>query len=153
MSIQKTQTVAILAVVATVVVASTLASALLMASQRIGNNGLVDVKAVGVGVYWNSGCTDNVTSIDWGSLEPGEAVDRTVYIKNNGNVRVALSMATENWNPSSASDHITLTWNREAYELPADGVIQAVLTLTISSDIENTTGFSFDIIITGTETT
>jgi hypothetical protein len=142
-----------MAVVATVIATSALASALLMASQRITNNGNVDVKAVGVGVYWNSGCTNNVTSIDWGSLEPGEAVDRTVYVKNSGNVPLTLGMTTENWNPSSAADDISFMWNREAYVLPADGVIQAVLTLTISSDIQGTTSFSFDIIVTGTETT
>jgi hypothetical protein len=112
------------------------------------------VKSVGVGVFWDNSCTSNVTFIDWGLLEPGATVNVTVYIQNKGNVPVVLNMITDNWDPDSASDYITLTWNREGYILNTKTpVVEAVLTLSILSNVSEVTSFSFDIIITGTEFT
>jgi hypothetical protein len=145
---QKIQVGVILTIVMTGIVVSVLAA--MSAYQRIPNTG--NVRAVGVGVYWDSDCTSNVTSIDWGFLEPGATVNVTVYIKNEGNIPVVLNMTTDNWYPTSASENITLSWNREGYVLNP-GSVQAVLTLSVSSDISGVREFSFDIIITGTEQT
>ena len=141
-------TVLAIAVIATV---TGLAAALLVANQTISNTG--NVKAVGVGVYWDSSCTNEVSSIDWGDLEPGATIDKTIYVKNEGSITVVLSMTTDNWNPASASSYITLSWNRENYVLNSGSVVQVVLTLSVSSSISGITNFSFDIIITGTEHT
>lgn len=150
MALQKTQVSIILAVGALVAV-SALVSGLLIASQTIQNMG--NVKAIGVGVYSDSGCTNAVSSIDWGALEPGATVDKTVYVTNEGSIAVVLSMTTDNWSPASVSDDITLSWNREDHVLNSGLVVEAVLTLSVSSDISGITSFSFDIIITGTEST
>ena len=134
------------------IIASVLAAGLLTAYQRVPNSG--NVKTVGVGVYWDNACTNNVTSIDWGFLEPGATVNKTVYIKNEGNTPMVLNMTTDNWNPASASENITLSWNREGYVLNTTApVVQAILTLSVSPNISGVTSFSFDIIITGTEQT
>jgi len=152
MVMQKVQVGAILAIAMTGVVVSVLAASLLMAYQSIPNTG--NVKGVGVGVYWDSDCTSNVTSINWGLLEPGETASVTVYIENKGSIPVSLNMTTDNWNPTSASDDITLSWNREGYVLNTTvPVVQTVLTLSVSPDTTGVTSFSFDIIITGTEYT
>lgn len=148
MSTQGIRLGVILAVAATGVVVTVLAASLLGAYQRIPNAG--NVKAVGVGVYWDSECTRNVTSIDWGFLEPGGTADVPVYVKNDGNVAAVLSMTKDNWDPAVASGYMSLSWNRESYVLNP-GSVQAVLTLSVSSEITGVTNFSFDIIITGTE--
>jgi len=148
MTTQKTHVGAILAVLMTGIVVSVLATSLLMGYQSIPNAG--NVKAVGVGVYWDSGCTDNVTSINWGFLEPGTTANVTVYINNEGNIPVILSTTTDSWDPTSASAHIALSWNREGHVLDP-GSVQAILTLSVSSNISGITGFSFDVIIAGTE--
>jgi hypothetical protein len=140
---------AFIAIAVVVVVLNVLVAGLLIGYNRIPNTG--DVKGVGVGVYSDPDCTNSVTSIDWGFLEPGETDDVTIYIKNEGNIRVVLNMTTDNWIPASASDYISLTWDREDYLLDSDSVVQAVLTLSVSSDISEVTSFSFDIVITGTE--
>jgi hypothetical protein len=121
----------------------------LVATRTISNTG--NMKAIGVGVYWDSSCTSAVSSIDWGALEPGVTKNFTIYVKNEGNVQVRLSMTTSNWNPASASSYITLSWNRENYVLSSGSVVSAVLTLSVSSSISGVTSFSFNIIITGTE--
>lgn len=124
---------------------------LLVTNHTISNTGTV--KGVGVGVYSDVSCTDEVSSIDWGDLQPGESKDATIYVKNEGSVTVTLSMTTENWTPAVASIYMTLSWNRESYVLSSGSVVQAVLTLSVSSSVSDITDFSFDIIITGTEHT
>lgn len=150
MGMQKIRVGAVLAVGMTMIVVTVLATSLLTAYRTVPNAG--NVKAAGVGVYWNEDCTDNVTSIDWGFLEPGATVNKTVYINNDGNIPVVLSLTTEDWNPASASDNLSLSWNREGYVLNTTvPVTPTVLTLSVSPTIIGITNFSFDIIITGTE--
>jgi hypothetical protein len=152
MAMQKIPVGVIFAIAITGLVLSVLAAGLLVGYQSVPNTG--NVKAIGVGVYWDSSCTNNVTSIDWGFLEPGAVVNKTVYIRNNGNVPETLSMTTDNWDPASASTNMTLRWSREGYVLgtsQSTRVVGAVLTLSVSSSIAGVTSFSFDIIITGTE--
>jgi hypothetical protein len=119
----------------------------LQTSRTVSNTGTV--KAIGVGVYSEYACINPITSINWGTLEPGQAVNRTIYIKNTSNVPVTLSMTTQNWNPSSASNYITCTWDSEGKSLNASQVSPAVLTLSVRSNITGVTDFSFDIVIIG----
>jgi hypothetical protein len=123
----------------------------LVATRTISNTG--NVKVVGVGVYRDSGCTNPVSSIDWGALEPGVTTEVKIYVKNEGGVAVVLGMTIDNWNPASASSYMTLSWNRENYVLNSGSVVLAVLTLSVSSGVSEITNFSFDIIITGTAQT
>lgn len=113
----------------------------------VGNSGTV--KAVGVGVYWNSACTSIVTSISWGTIEPGTNVNSTVYIRNQGNSPATLSMRTENWNPTNASNYLTLSWNYSGQTLAVNQVIPVKFTLTVSPSTQGITSFTFDIIIVG----
>lgn len=121
----------------------------LVATRSISNNG--SVTAVGVNVYSDTACTTAVSTISWGTLDPGGVKTHTMYVKNTGTVPVTLSMTTGNWNPSSASSYITLTWNQQNYVLSAGQVVQAVLTLSVSSSASGVASFSFDITITGAQ--
>jgi hypothetical protein len=139
----------VFAVAAVGLVVGVLVSALLVANRTVPNSG--SVKAVGVGVYWNSACTNETTSINWGFLDPNTTRSYTVYIKNNGTIPVTLSVATSNWNPSSASTYLALNWNCTSYRLANGGVVTGVLALTISPNINGITSFGFDVTIIGTE--
>jgi len=109
------------------------------------------VKAMGVGVYWDSGCSNTVTSVNWGTVEPGSTNDVTVYIKNEGNAAETLSSTAENWNPSIASTYISLTWDYAGQVIDVGEVVQVTLSLSVSDTIEGITSFSFDIIIIGSD--
>ena len=121
----------------------------LVATRTISSSG--SVTAVGVGLYTDNTCTTAVSSISWGTLNPSDVKTYTMYVKNTGTVPVTLNMTVGNWNPTSASTYISLTWNQEKYVLPAGQVVQAVLTLSVSSSTSGVTTFSFDITITGTQ--
>jgi len=92
-----------------------LTSGLLFGTRTINNGGTVN--AIGVGVYWENACTNKVTTINWGALEPGSTQTVTVYIKNEGNIPMTLNMTKGNWNPATASTFITLSWNREGSQI------------------------------------
>lgn len=109
------------------------------------------VKAIGVCIYWDQACTSTVSSIDWGIVEPGSNVNRTVYIRNEGSAIVNLAIATSNWNPSNASSYMTLSWNYGGQILNVGEVVKVELTLSVSPDVTGITSFSFDITITASE--
>lgn len=109
------------------------------------------VKAVNVGVYWNSACTNITSSINWGTLSPGGSKDFTLYVKNEGTVALRLSLSTQDWNPLNAANYMTLSWNREGQAVSFGSVVAATLTLSVSSSISGIASFGMDIVITGTE--
>lgn len=141
----------IFAIALTGIIVSALAVGLLTAYQRVPSYG--SVKAVNVCVYWDEACTESVTLIDWGFVEPGATYTREVWVKNIGNTRIELNMTVENWSPAIASNHITLSWDREEHILNATEPVKAILSLSVSTTITETdvVEFSFDTIITGIE--
>jgi len=134
-----------LVVLLSIVALTVLASGLTESSVRIVGRGTV--KAVGVGVFWDSNCTTPVSYIDWGMVEPGSLNNVTVYVRNQGNVVASISLATENWNPSTASNYLALSWNYDGRPLNPLQVAQVAMTLNVSSSVQGIESFSFDIII------
>ncbi len=108
------------------------------------------MKTVDVEVYWDDGCTDTVSAINWTILEPGGAPTKTVYVKNTGNAPVTLNMTLSGWDPVEAEAHIDLSWDQEDVVVPPGVVLDTVLTLSVSAAISGITDFSFNIVITGT---
>jgi hypothetical protein len=108
------------------------------------------ITVVGLAVYSDVACTQNVTSIDWGTLAPGAVTNDQVYIKSTSTVTIALGLSTDSWNPSSASTYITLTWNYTAgTQIQPNASLPVTLTLTVSSSVTGITSFTFNIDITG----
>jgi hypothetical protein len=127
----------------------------LVTTRTVGNTGNIAVvtpsPAVQLGVYSDSGCTSALSSISWGTLSPGNTTTSTMYVRNEGNVAVTLSIQTADWNPANASSYLVFGWNCTGYVLQPSQVVQALLTLTVSSSISGITSFSFDITLAGTQ--
>jgi hypothetical protein len=117
-------------------------------SRKVSNSGTI--VAVGVGAYSDSGCTKPLSSIDWGMLEPGSSKDESCYIRNEGNSVLTLSMSTSNWDPSDASNYMSLSWDYGGQSINPDEAIKVTFTLSVSASIDGITSFSFDITIVGT---
>ncbi len=116
-----------------------------LSNRTITNAG--SVKTIGVGVYWDQALANAVSSINWGSIEPGLNVNKTVYIRNEGNAPATLSMTTSSWVPPGASSYMTLSWNYGGQTLAMNEVRQVIFTLAVSSSVTGVTSFSFDITI------
>ena len=148
MATPKLSTGAVIALAATGIFL-TLVTAGIIATQTIQSNGTVT--RVNVGVYSDDQCTQNCTSISWGIMYPEDSVNRTIYVKNTGTLPITLSMSAGSWDPTDASDYLTLDWDQEGRKLIAGESISANLTLTIASDTDDLANFSFDIVIMGVE--
>lgn len=152
MAVQPAQKLVVGVILAVVVLGVTAAMAALGAlsnSKSLQSYGTV--KTVNVGVYWNSGCTNATSTVNWGVLSPGTSSNVTLYVRNEGSVAVRLSLTTQNWNPANASSFIGLSWNREAQSVSAGTAVAAVLTVSVYSNVTGITNFSFDIVIAGIE--
>jgi hypothetical protein len=139
--------VIILTVVAFSLVASTLAA--ITVNQSVTSSGTITTSP-NIGVYSDSGCTTNMTTLTWGSVAAGGTATQTVYVKNTGTGTMSLNLATNNWNPAGANSYLTITWNRQATQLTAGQSISATITLSVNADITGITNFSNSITISGT---
>ncbi len=107
------------------------------------------VKAIGVMVYSDISAVNRLTSIDWGIVEPGDNKNVICYIRNEGNFPVTLSLLTENWSPSSASQYITLSWNYDGHSIDLGEIVEVTINLAVSDSVSGITDFSFDLVIVG----
>ena len=129
------------------IVLASMAVVYALTSVSVSLRSVGNIKALGVGVYGDSGCTQSVSSIDWGLAEPGAVKNVTVYIRNEGNAPITLSLQTANWNPANAANYISLSWSYGGQTISPNQVVGVTLSLSISSSITGITSFSFDIII------
>jgi archaellum component FlaG (FlaF/FlaG flagellin family) len=148
MSLQKISMGSLMAIIAIATFLTVTSAGLLSVNQAIPSSGAVT--AVNVGVYSNYACTQNLTSINWGTISPNSSSTRTIYVKNTGNTQLTLSMTKTNWNPAGANGPITVTWNKESTTLNPGQVATATLTLSVSESISGITDFNVDVVITGT---
>jgi hypothetical protein len=132
-----------------VIVLASIAVVYALTSVSVYLSSVGTVKALGVGVYWDSGCSQTVSSIDWGLAEPGAVKNVTVYMRNEGNAPITLSLQTANWNPANATNYISLSWNYGGQTIGANQAVAVTLSLSISADIQGITTFSFDIVVVG----
>jgi len=106
------------------------------------------VKGVGVAIYWDSGCTNPVSSISWGTIDPGSSKNQTVYVKNTGNAAATLTKTVRNWSPTSAVSYLSVTWNYANQVIGVNKYLQVNLTLSAVSNATAITSFNFDLVIT-----
>lgn len=126
--------------------ASTLA--VLTVNKNLGSTGTITTTP-NLGVYSDSACTQNVTTINWGTIAAGTNTTQTIYIKNTGTGTMTLSMTISNWTPTAASTYITLTWDKQNTQLSAGQSTMATLTLTVSPSTTGITTYSNTITISG----
>jgi hypothetical protein len=119
-------------------------------NQSLSTNGSITVTP-NLALYSNSACTTSLSTIDWGTITPGNNQTRTVYVKNTGTgTSLTLSISTNTWTPTSANGPITISWDKEGTRIAPGQSTTAVITLTSSSSIVDITTFSVQILISGT---
>jgi len=131
----------IILILITTLIVTTVAAALYSASLRIPSTGVT--KTVGIQ------CSESF--INWETPSPGDIVNRTVDITNNGTVQMTVYLTTENWQPVNASMYLNCTWDLEGFTLQPNETHSAIISLYVSPEITGITTFSFDIILTGVE--
>ena len=143
------KSVLLIATVATVLFGtSAYAFGLLTSRQTTQNTGVI--ASVNLGVYRNSSCTQNLTSIDWGIIYPGSSNIYHAYIRNQGTANMTLSKTEANWNPTNAQNYMTISWNYTGQVIKPNDKIHVAFNLAVSSSISSVSTFRFNINITST---
>jgi hypothetical protein len=145
--VQRSQLIAIYVLVAAVL---SVVSILAVLTVQWGIDGSGSVEGVGLGVYWDPECTSVTSSLDFGLLEPGSSKSFSLYVRNEGEAPLGLSMTSENWDPANVEDYLTLTWDLEGQKFGPDEVRACMITISVFEDIQGVDSFSLDIIISGT---
>ncbi len=141
--------IAVIAAVAAAIFLTGITIAALSANQTVPLAGTIT--AINLGVYTDSACTQNCTTLNAGTLSPGAIYTQTLYVKNTGNLPETLTMTVNNWNPTNANTYLTLTWNQQNVLLNPAQTVQGTLTLTVAPNTGSLTSFSCSIIFTGTQ--
>ncbi len=121
-------------------------------SQTLSSTGSIQIQTTtaDLGVYSDLGCTTPLTSLSWGTLQPGGIQTQDCYIKNEGTTPLTLSLQTSDWTPANAENYLDLSWNYNGSPIGAGAAVHVTFTLTVDAGIEGITSFSFDITIVGT---
>jgi len=104
---------------------------------------------VEIDVYSDQACTQTLSSIVWGEIVAGDDSMVTIYVKNDGDTGVVLSLETDGWDPTDASDYMDLVWNYDGTSILPGQVRTINVTLSVSEDCPAMSGFNFNIIIIG----
>ena len=106
-----------------------------------------NIMAIGVAFYSDSAGLTATSQINWGTLEPGQTVNVTLYMKSTSNVPVTVSMAVGNFVPASGSGYLACTWNFSGAISPGQ-LVPVVFTLVVATTVTGITAFSFDVSVT-----
>jgi len=110
------------------------------------------VESFYVGVYWDSDCANEVSSIDWDELTPGSTKEVVVFVRNEeADVPCFLYLWTKDWLPVEASSYIFLSWDPASRRIDVGEIISVTLTLRVARNIRGINDFTFNIVIFGSE--
>lgn len=90
----------------------------------------------------------NISSVDWGSLSPGETATRGLLIKNLGNASVTLGFQTVDWSSAAAQQYLNFTWSYAGEILEPEEELPESLILSVDPLIKDVDEFSFGITLT-----
>lgn len=144
---QKISSVLIIAITLAGIMLTVTAASVISVTEALPMKGAIS--AINVELYSDSQCNQRLTSVDWGTLSPGQTATKTIYIKNTGNTDLMLTMTKTNWDPPVADGPISITWDREGTTLYRGQTVQAIMTLSVSTTISGITSFNVEVIIAG----
>lgn len=165
----KIQHVIIILAIGSLTVMSVSVTGLLQSTERISSSGIIvrpvqnpiiiippetsspppPEPEIEIDVYVDSECTQILSDVTWGEIEAGQESNVEIYLKNDGDVGVTISILTENWSSSTAQENIDLSWNNIGTPLQSGEVRNLILTLSVDPDCPELSSFSFDIVIIG----
>ena len=123
-------------------------AATLNTQQTLPTSGVIAGK--GLAVYLDPDGTEVATNIEWGTINPGTAAQRTVYVKNTGTVAINLNITTNTVAPINLFSMVTFASDKQGAQIQPDETIPMILNLTALTTADPT-NFSFNILIAATE--
>lgn len=132
-----------------IAVAILVAALVLSYTIQIHNTGAIN--AAGFNIWADSARTTPLTSISWGTFNPGDVHAVIGWVQNTQNTNITLSYKLGNWNPASAQQYLVFAWNYTGQVLHPGDVLPVQMTLLALANVTGITNFSFDINMTATQ--
>lgn len=99
-------------------------------------------------VYFDQSLTSVVENIDWGTLQPGDTTNVTVYIKNIYDTPLTLALTSTDVTPKKAENYLTLSLNYNSPITP-NAICPLTLSLHVDENVEDDiTDFSITFTLT-----
>ena len=107
-------------------------------------------RPVDVDVFSGVGVDIWPSSIDWGTLSPGDSRNSTlIHVNNTGTRAITLTFNCSGFNPVDAENYMTTTWDYRNQTLAVAEVIDVTFTLTVAANITRITDFRYNVTIYG----
>ena len=103
------------------------------------------IATIGLEIYADAGCTQGISTIDWGVVNAGSTKSIGIFVKLTGNVKSYLTMNATNFVPSSAANYLYVYWDLEYQALLPGEVRQGTITLAVAANTIGIVDFSFDM--------
>jgi hypothetical protein len=114
--------------------------------KKVTSNGAINGRN-DIEIYSDQKGTKRISSIVWGSLEPGINKSITVFVRNNMKNPITLAFYASNWRPSDITNYLNIKWDYNGQNIKFKEIIQIVFTLSVSKNVNTNETFSFDLTI------
>jgi len=111
----------------------------------VSSSGLISYG--GIDLFSDASLSAEISSINWGVLEPGDSSEVSIYVLNKNEDPIFLGMLPEKWDPPAAQQFLDLSWNYSGAALGSNEFTEIILTLTVSGEISVIKAFSFDVSV------
>jgi len=115
----------------------------------ITSSGIMLVGDIEFEINWDVTGTNEVTTVEWGALEPGEVATVQFWVKNEGAADLYCDMGTDEWIPSGSDQYFDLTWDFGSTAVAQHRSRKVTMELHVHDDITGIDEFTFNIIIYG----
>jgi hypothetical protein len=113
------------------------------------------VTDVNLSVYDSESASVELTFVDWQTILPTQVKTKTIWVQNDANIAMMISVYTKDWLPTYANESMTFTsvegagWSGGAYP-KLNPQQRASMILTLSAGSNPPSGaFTFTIVVQG----
>src|SRR5664279_1722739 len=93
-------TAAGLAVIALVV------AVVILTSAHLETSGTIVTNNPNLTIFADAACTKQISTVQWGTLQPSGSATMALFIKNSGNMPLTLTLTENNWSPATAQNYL-----------------------------------------------
>ena len=115
--------------------------------ENVGNANKDLNETLNLNIYWDEKCTQKVTSINWGTLNPGTSKAVTFFIKNKEKTPIILDHYVYDFKPAQITNYLKLTWDYDGQKIGFKDTVKVSLELQILENAPEIENFNFKISI------
>ena len=138
-------TAAGLAVIALVV------AVVILTSAHLETSGTIVTNNPNLTIFADAACTKQISTVQWGTLQPSGSATVALFIKNSGNMPLTLTLTENNWSPATAQNYLTLSWNQENTKIQPGASQTIAININVNQYVTGVNTFTNTIYVIATQ--